>query len=152
MSRRTERVASLIRQIIASAIQSRLSDPRVERLTSVTGVEVSPDLSVAKIRVSVLAPASRRKLTLEALRSASRRLRTMVGQELAVRQVPELIFYLDESIQHGIETERAIDEALASSGLRSSWDAPADEVESAGDDADNADSDRDGPETQEVPR
>ncbi len=151
MSRRTERVGSLIRQVVADAIQSRLSDPRIERVTSVTQVEVSPDLSVAKVRVSVLAPAPRRKLTLEALKSAARRLRAMVGQEIAVRQVPELVFQLDESIQYGIETERAIDEALASSGLRSSWDAPADDA-AADENADPAEPDRDGPETQEVPR
>lgn len=125
MSRRTERIGSLIRQIVADAIQSRLSDPRIERLTSVTRVEVTADMSLARVHVSVLAPPARRKLTLTALHSAARRMRAVVAEQLSTRTTPEIAFCLDESIQHGIETQRAIDEALAASGLRSTWDADA---------------------------
>ena len=109
MSRRTERVASLIRTIVAEAIQSRLSDPRIEPLTSITRVEVSADLSVAHVYVSVMAEAVRRELSVRALRHASGRLRSLVAREVSLRQVPELDFRLDESVQQSFRTVQQID-------------------------------------------
>lgn len=113
MSRRSERVASLIRSIVAEALQRHVSDPRLETLTSITRVEVSADLSVAKLYVSVMDEnEARRKLAIEALRSASGRLRRLVGEQVTLRQVPELIFRLDDSVRKGMETVRIIDETM----------------------------------------
>lgn len=113
VSRRTERVGSLIRAILAEAIQNRLNDPRIERLTSITRVEVSADFSVARVFVSVLAPEARRKLSVEALGHAAGRLRSLIAQGLTLRQTPELDFRLDESVQHGFETVQQIDRIMA---------------------------------------
>ncbi len=110
--RRTERVASLIRTILAEAIQSRLSDPRIEPMTSITRVEVSADLSIAHVHVSVMAEAARRELTVRALRHASGRLRSLVAREVSLRQAPELNFQLDESLQHGFQTVQQIDKLM----------------------------------------
>ena len=112
MSRRMLRIASVIRAVLAEAIRERLSDPRIEQLTSITHVEVSADLSVARVYVSVMAPEARQKLTLEALKHASGRLRTLVAQELTVRQTPQITFRLDESLQRGFETVQQIDRIM----------------------------------------
>lgn len=57
-SYRPERVANVIREVVSDAISTRLNDPRIEPMSSVTRVEVSPDLEHAKVWVSVLGEAS----------------------------------------------------------------------------------------------
>ncbi|MCH8052972.1 MAG: ribosome-binding factor A, partial [Planctomycetes bacterium] len=49
---RIDKVASVVRQIVSDAIRDRLQDPRVSSMTSVTRVEVSPDLDWARVHVS----------------------------------------------------------------------------------------------------
>lgn len=112
MSRRTERVASLIRSILADAIQNRLNDPRIELLTSITRVEVSADLSLAHVYVSVMAEDSRRRLSIEALRHAAGWLRSVVAREAALRQAPALDFRLDASVQRSFETVQRLDRIM----------------------------------------
>jgi ribosome-binding factor A len=112
VSRRTERIASLIRSILAEAIQSRLSDPRIEPLTSVTRVEVSADLSVAHVYVSVMAEDARRELSVSALQHAAGWLRSVLAQEATLRQTPQLDFRLDESVRRSFETVQQLDEMM----------------------------------------
>lgn len=112
MTRRAERIGNLIRNVVADGIRTRLSDPRIEPLTSITRVEVSPDLSVAKIFVSVYATPERREACYQALRRASGRLRSLVADEVRMRSAPRLEFKLDESIQRSFETVQALDAVL----------------------------------------
>lgn len=122
VSRRTERVASLIRTVVAEAIQNRLSDPRIAPLTSVTRIEVSADLSVARVYVSVLANEPRRQLCVRALRHAAGRLRSFVAEAVTLRQVPRLDFHLDDSVQRSIETVETLDRIMTEMGERPAWD------------------------------
>lgn len=126
MTRRTLRGANLIRSIVAEAIAGKLADPRIAPLTSITRVEVSPDMSSAHIHVSVMADANKQKLTIQALQHAAGRLRSMVADSVSLRQAPWLTFHLDASLQKSMQTLAAIDQAMAEL-------APADAV--AADDA-----------------
>lgn len=119
MSHRTERVGNLIRGILAEAIQSQLNDPRLEPLTTITRVDVSGDLSLARVYVSVLAPESRRRLSVAALQQASKRLRGMVREHLVARTIPQLEFILDDSLRRGHETLTRLDEVMAEHNERS---------------------------------
>jgi ribosome-binding factor A len=114
-TRRTERVASLIRTILAEALQTSLNDPRIPAITSITRVEVSPDFALAKVYVSVYAPEKKRDLCLQALRSSAGHLRYLLGQELTLRKTPTLDFRLDDSLRRGFETVQLIDEVMAQS-------------------------------------
>ncbi|MBU0637886.1 MAG: 30S ribosome-binding factor RbfA [Planctomycetes bacterium] len=120
MSRRIERIASVIRRTVADAILNRLNDPRIESLTSVTRVEVSADLSVARVHVSVLADESRRQLCLAALQRASGRLRSLVSRQLSVRHTPSLVFRLDDSLRTGFETVQTIERLMSEMDARAS--------------------------------
>jgi ribosome-binding factor A len=122
VSRRTERVASLIRTVVAEAIQNRLSDPRILPLTSVTRTEVSADLSVARVHVSVMADERRRELCVRALRHAAGRLRSFVAEAVTLRQVPRLEFHLDDSVQRSFETVETLDRIMTEMGERPAWD------------------------------
>lgn len=115
MSIRTQRVGSIVRDVVADAILSRLNDPRIPALTSVTRVEVAADLSIARVHVSVMAEPAKRGLAVRALQSAAGRLRGMLRRRLSARTIPSLEFFLDESIQHGIETVNTLDRLMAES-------------------------------------
>ncbi len=131
MSRRTERIAALIRSLVAGAIQHRLTDPRIPTITSVTRVEVSEDLALARIHVSVMAPEPQRKLCIQALQSAAGLLRRMIAPELQIRKIPHLEFKLDDSVRQGLDTLAVIDHAMRELGEVPEWERESDADEEA---------------------
>jgi len=110
MVHRLERMASLIRQVVSEAIMSRISDPRVSRFTSVTRVQVSPDLSFADVYVSVMGNEAEQRTTLRGLMSARGMVQSMLARDLSTRQCPTLRFHPDDSIKRGIEMIRQIED------------------------------------------
>ncbi len=83
-----------------SALIRKVKDPRVSGVISITAVETTSDLRYAKVYVSAL-DKNKEKEILQGLRSASGFLRREMGQALRLRYTPELIFTLDDSIEHG---------------------------------------------------
>jgi ribosome-binding factor A len=98
--RRQQRVAAEIERRVSTFIREELKDPRLGFLT-VTGVEVNGDLTQATIYVSVLGDETARKDTMDALRSAKGLIKRDIGDWLAIRTVPEIIFKYDASIERG---------------------------------------------------
>lgn len=92
-SRRPAQVAAVLHRALQQRIARGLSDPRLQGLVSILEVHVTPDLSQARVRVSVL-PADRGPLSLSALRSAAGHLRAAVRDSVHLRRVPELSFEL----------------------------------------------------------
>ena len=113
--KRSERVAGQIRRDLAKLIQQEIKDPEVG-FVSLSDVEVTRDLSHAKVFITVFEP-ERAQESLKALRRASTFLRLRLGQELRLRHVPELHFVHDDSVEKGSH----IDE-LISKALNSDWD------------------------------
>jgi ribosome-binding factor A len=105
--RRPEQVAETIRQLIAEALLGELRDPRIGFVT-VTDVQVTGDLSVATIRVSVMGDDTARAEALEGLESAAGFLRSRVSKVLSTRVVPELRFELDRGLQHAARIEQIL--------------------------------------------
>ena len=100
MSRRTHRVADLIRAELSDLLLRSVHDPRI-RLVSVTDVDVSPDLRHAVVKVSVLGGDEERESTVEALRHARGFLRSELAHRLrTMRVTPELLFELDRGAEH----------------------------------------------------
>jgi ribosome-binding factor A len=99
MSRRTDRVSDLVRAELSDLLLKSVRDPRV-RLASVTGVDVSPDLKRATVRISVLGEEEQRLATIDALRHARGFLRTELSRRLRTRVTPELVFELDRGAEH----------------------------------------------------
>ncbi len=99
MSRRSERVGDLLQAEIGQILLRGVHDPRL-RLTSVSSVDVSPDLRRAVVRVSVLDPEVCEE-SLLALKRASGFIRRELAQRLRhMRVVPELVFELDRGAEH----------------------------------------------------
>lgn len=99
MSRRTDRVGDLIRAELSDLLLRSVQDPRI-RLASITGVEVSPDLKRAVVRISALGDEDQRLATIDALRHARGFLRSELANRLRTRNTPELVFELDRGAEH----------------------------------------------------
>ena len=96
--KRSERVAGELRRELAQLIQRELKDPAVG-FVSVSDVEVSRDLSHAKVFVTVFDEAAAAD-SLRALNKAAGFLRRRLGQEMRMRSVPELNFQHDSSVEN----------------------------------------------------
>jgi ribosome-binding factor A len=103
--RRADRVAEAIREEIATFLSADAKDPRISRLTTVTGVDVTRDLRHAKVFVSVLGTDEERAATFEGLASAMGHLRTRVARALRLRLAPEISFHLDETVARAARIE-----------------------------------------------
>lgn len=115
MSRRTQRVANLIRQILGQALLSKIADPRINpALTSVTRVEVPEDLMTARVYISVMGTEAEQELTLRAVRHASGRLQELMMRHMSLRNTPILSFETDKEFKKTLQTldiiQRAMDE------------------------------------------
>ena len=99
MSRRTDRVSDLLRSELSQLMLREIHDPRV-KLATVSGIDVTPDLKRAVVRISVLGEEAQRQETIAGLRHARGFLRTELAHRLRLRNTPELIFELDRGAEH----------------------------------------------------
>lgn len=104
---RAGRVGEQIKKELSQLIQSGLKDPRVGFVT-VTGVDVTNDLSQAKVYLSVFGDEEQVQSSLKAIEKASGFLRTEVGKAIRLRHTPELIFKIDESVAYGSRIEKLL--------------------------------------------
>jgi len=118
VSRRTDRVSHELMRELSELLVEEVDDPRVAKVTSITGVEVAPDFSTARVFVSVLGSSEEKKLTIGALKSASVMLRKMLASRMALRRVPRLDFQLDLTIELGAEMDSLIDTVVAEDSQR----------------------------------
>lgn len=119
MSRRTRQVGEFIKEEVIDIIRREVKDPRIGFL-SITGVEMSPDLRTARVFVSVLGTEQERTDTLQALRSGALFIRHHLKPRLHMRQIPELDFRDDRSMERAEEITRAISEMRKLEPLRKS--------------------------------
>jgi ribosome-binding factor A len=108
-SHRPERVAELVRHIVAEFLTGDVRDPRIGFVT-VTGVVVTADLSHATVSVSVMGTEEEKARSLEGLASAARFLRAAVSKDLRLRTSPELHFRLDRGLEHAQRINRVLKE------------------------------------------
>jgi ribosome-binding factor A len=107
---RNQRLGAQILRTLSELLRFETKDPGLAGV-SLTAVDLTRDLSVAKIYFSMLNPDDDPQPALLGLTRASGFLRSKLGAELLVRHVPELRFVHDESIAHGAEISRLIDDA-----------------------------------------
>jgi ribosome-binding factor A len=112
---RTERVADSLKRELAGLIQLEMRDPRVG-MVSITDVQVSRDLSHAKVYCTVLGKNEPQDAeeSIEALNKASGFLRSQLSRSSTMRTVPQLRFYFDSSVGRGAYMEDLIERAVAS--------------------------------------
>lgn len=104
------RINAEVQHELADLIRGGIKDPRIHPMTSVTAVEVAPDLKTCRAYISVLGDAEAKKNTLEGLRNAEGYLRRQLAKNINLRNTPEIRFILDESIEYGVAMSKLIDE------------------------------------------
>src|SRR3954466_178251 len=109
MSRRTERLGSVIQQELANMIQRDLNDPRILPLTSVTRVKVAEDLSTADVFITVMGTPGQQTAALNALKHSAGLMRTRLTKDLSLRLAPFLKFQLDENLKKELEMMELLD-------------------------------------------
>lgn len=107
MTARNQRVAEAIKEEVSEILQNQLKDPRIG-FASVVRVQVSPDLRSAKIHVSVLGDGEARKKTMAGLESGTGYIRSELGKRLRLRHTPEVVFVMDDSIEHGVHISKLL--------------------------------------------
>lgn len=104
------RINGEVQKELSKLISQEIKDPRINPMTSVVAVEVSPDLKHAKVYISVLGGEESRKSTYEGLRSAAPYMRSQLAKTVNLRNTPELTFIMDQSIEYGVNMSKLIDD------------------------------------------
>ena len=113
-TRRQEKVARVIREVVSDAIANHLNDPRITGFVSVTRVEVLADLRSADVYLSVFAADdSARDRTFEAITHARARIQSFLADALESKFCPVLRFHQDEQFRKTLEVMRLIDQVAS---------------------------------------
>ena len=111
------RINGEVQKELSKIISMEIKDPRIHPMTSVVNVEVAPDLKHAKVYISVLGNEEERNETYAGLKSAAPYIRSLLAKSINLRNTPELHFFMDQSIEYGINMSKLIDEVNHESGI-----------------------------------
>lgn len=106
---RTVRLDEQFREEISKLLMKGLKDPRIGFVT-ISRVEISNDLSFAKVFISVLGSDREKAASLIGLRNSAGFIRTYLGKALKIRKTPQLNFLLDESLDYASHIEEILAE------------------------------------------
>lgn len=98
--KRTDRISEEVKRELSEIIRS-LKDPRIPLMTSVVAVDVTGDLRYATAYISVMGDEETKTQAIKGLKAAAGYIRREIGSRVLLRNTPEFIFKLDESIEHG---------------------------------------------------
>ena len=104
------RINGEVQKELSVIIQGEIKDPRIHEFTSVIVVDVAPDLKTCKVYISVLGDVEAQKNTLKGLKSAEGFIKTKLAKRINLRNTPQLIFIMDQSIEYGVRLSHIIDE------------------------------------------
>lgn len=104
------RINAEVQHELANLIREGIKDPRIHPMTSVTAVEVAPDLKTCRAYISVLGDEEEKRNTLQGLKNAEGYIRRQLAKTINLRNTPEIRFILDESIEYGVAMSKLIDE------------------------------------------
>ncbi len=108
---RMQKVSEEYKKVLSQIIGYELKNPNVTGLISITKVKVTQDLKYAKVYVSIL-NSKNIKTTLEALKKSAGFIRSELAKKVNLRNTPELIFELDDSIEYGAKIDNILKEIL----------------------------------------
>jgi len=124
VSVRSEKVGSLIKEELSKLFQRNFSMNDFGLLT-VTEVVMSPDLKVAKVYVSIFGEKEKKKINFAKLESQKAMIRSMLGHAVRLRFTPELIFYLDETLDRAMKLENIFHKIHENDSRKEEENSPA---------------------------
>lgn len=109
---KNNRINVQVQRELGRIISREIKDPRINPMTSVVDVVVTPDLKYCKAYISVLGDAESVADTLAGLNSAMGFIRRELAHSVNLRNTPEITFIMDQSIEYGVNMSKKIDEAV----------------------------------------
>lgn len=110
MSRRTQRLNSLLKEVISEVIRKDVKNPHLPQLVTITNVEITNDLHYAKVYVSVIGNEPLKKEAILTLQSAAGFIAVHASKKVVMRYFPELTFILDDTVDKQVRIEKLIGE------------------------------------------
>lgn len=107
---RVSQIGEEIKRVISQLLRTKIKDPRISDMVSITEVRVTNDLSFAKVFVSVFGTEDEKNDTLEGLRNAEGFIKKEIGRNVKMRIMPKLIFELDDSVEESLRLEKILEE------------------------------------------
>ncbi|MFH1624943.1 MAG: 30S ribosome-binding factor RbfA [Pseudomonadota bacterium] len=106
--KRADRVSDLLKKEIAQTLIKEIKDPRIG-LVTVTDVEVTDDLRLARVFFSMVGSNREREETTKGLDSASSFIKRTLGKRLRMRFIPDIVFKFDSSLEYGSHIDSLLD-------------------------------------------
>ncbi len=110
MKKRTDRLNSLLKEVISEVITRDVRNPHVATLLTVTRVDISTDLHYAKVYISVIGTQAEKEETLAALQSGAGFIAVQASKKVVMRYFPELTFKLDNSVEQQMRIDALIEQ------------------------------------------
>ena len=108
---RHERLEQDVKIALSDIIMNEVKEPEVSGLISVTGVHITPDQKYATVYVSIYGKKNKEKV-LDALKKAKGFIKNSLAKKVKMRNIPDLIFKLDNSMEYGEYMDKVIDEVI----------------------------------------
>ena len=109
-SMKNNRINGEVMRELSNIIRGEVKDPRINPMTSVVTVEVAPDLKTCKVYISVLGDEKSQQDTIAGLKSSAGFIRAKLAKSVNLRNTPEILFILDQSIEYGVNMSKLINE------------------------------------------
>ena len=110
------RINDELQRELANIIRTEVKDPRINKMTSVIKVETTSDLKYCKAFVSILGNDEEKAGVMQGLRYASGSIRHLLAERVNLRNTPEILFKLDDSVEYAIKMDRLIKEISSEGG------------------------------------
>lgn len=107
------RINQAVQKELGNILRSEVKDPRIGIMTSVTAVDVATDLKTCKVYISVLGDEQAKEETKKALDRAEGFIRRSLAANLNLRNTPKLTFFMDDSIEYGVNMSEMIDKVIS---------------------------------------
>jgi ribosome-binding factor A len=108
MKQRTDRLNSLLKEVISDIIRKEVKHPGVRQLLTVTRVDITKDLHFAKVYISVIGSEQEKQETLEALQASAGFIAVQASKQVVMRYFPALTFKLDNSVEKQMRIEELL--------------------------------------------
>lgn len=110
---RTDRLNSLLKEVISEVIKREVRNPHVNELVTVTRVDITKDLRFAKVYISVIGNKEIKEQTIKALQSAAGFIAIAASKKVVMRYFPALTFKLDDAVEKHMRIDELLGEIHA---------------------------------------
>lgn len=118
--KRTDRLNSLLKEVLSQVIREDVRNPHISSLVTVTRVEITMDLHYAKVFVSVIGSEQEKQAAISGLQSAAGFIAVQAAKKVVMRYFPDLTFRLDDSVEKYAKIEQKLQELQRERELRES--------------------------------